>query len=185
MPKGDSDTSDSNKVIISVTMQNDIKNRIDALVSEGVARSRTQMIEDAVRWYLDFTVYKWNERGIYINDVRVLFEPENIASLFFSSLRPNDQYEIGVTAGKQAPIADTMRLDHRCDPTDPKCRKLLIKLLQDSGWGSIRLQNDNILVISGPFYPPQFLRGYLESLMDCKIEIIETSVKENVALRIT
>ena len=108
MNNDDSDASGSNKVIISVTMQNEIKNRIDKLVSEGVARSRTQMIEDAVRWYLDFTVYKWNERGIYINDVRVLFEPENIASLFFSSLRPNDQYEIGITAGKQAPIVFQM-----------------------------------------------------------------------------
>ena len=164
-------------------MQNEIKERIDKLVTDEVARSRTQIIEDAVKWYLDFTVYKWNERGIYINDVRMLFEPESITSLFFSSLRPNDQYEIGITAGKQAPIADTMRLDYDCDPTNPECRKLLIRLLQESGWGAIRLQN-NLLVISGPFYPPQFLRGYLESLMDCKIEIVETSVKENVALRI-
>jgi len=171
------------KDIISVTISQSIKERIDKLVEEKVARSRAQLIEDAVKWYLDFSVNKWGERGIYVNDVRVLLEPETISSVFFSTLTPGNQYDLGKTAGSQAPIADVVKIDHGCDPTDPTCRNLVLGLLQDAGWGSIRVQ-DNIIVIGSPFYPASFLKGYLESLMKIKLDIIETNVKENVALRI-
>ena len=183
MPSKGSKTKEITKDIISVTISQALKNRIDKLVDEGVSRSRAQLIEDAVKWYLDFSVNKWGERGIYVNDVRVLFEPETISSIFFSTLTPNDQYELGKTAGKQAPVADVVRINHSSDPRDPKSRDLVLRLLQEAGWGSIRLQEDKI-VIGSPFYPGAFLRGYLESLLDTKLEIIETNVKETVALKI-
>ena len=77
---------DDVKNIISVTISEKIKIRLDELVEERVARSRAQLIEDAVRWYLDFTVNKWNERGLYVNDMRVLLHTESLSSLFFSML---------------------------------------------------------------------------------------------------
>jgi Arc/MetJ-type ribon-helix-helix transcriptional regulator len=175
--------STASKGIISVTMSHDLKDRIDDLVRDGVARSRAQLIEDAVKWYLDFTVFKWTSRGIYLNDVRVLLESENISSIFFSRLTPSDQYEIGTTAGAQSPVADILRLYYDSSPKDKKSRKLVFQLLQDYGWGSFRVQ-DNLVVISGPFYPAHFLRGYFESLLGGAVEIVETNVKENVALRI-
>ena len=100
-----SDESDKKK-IISVTMSQSLVNRIDGLVQERVGRSRAQLIEDSVRWFLDFTVHKWNERGIYVNSFRAVFESETLSSLFFSALTPTDQYELGETAGKQAPVAE-------------------------------------------------------------------------------
>jgi hypothetical protein len=103
--------------------------------------------------------------------------------VFFSTLTPSAQYELGKTAGKQAPIADVVRINHGCDPTDASCRGLVLKLLQESGWGSIREQDDKI-VIGSPFYPGSFLKGYFESLLETKIEIIETNAKETVALKI-
>ncbi|MFW9851043.1 MAG: hypothetical protein ACFFF4_18095, partial [Candidatus Thorarchaeota archaeon] len=87
------------------------------------------------------------------------------------------------TAGRQAPVADVVRINHSADPTNPSNRLLVLNLLQEAGWGSIRLQDDKI-VIGSPFYPSAFLRGYLESLLDTKLEIIETNVKETVALKI-
>ncbi|MFW9848709.1 MAG: ribbon-helix-helix domain-containing protein, partial [Candidatus Thorarchaeota archaeon] len=163
-------TKDVTKDIISVTISQSLKNRIDKLVDEGASRSRAQLIEDAVKWYLDFSVNKWGERGIYVNDIRVLLEPETISSVFFSTLTPNDQYELGKTAGRQAPVADVVRINHSADPTNPSNRLLVLNLLQEAGWGSIRLQDDKI-VIGSPFYPSAFLRGYLESLLDTKLEI--------------
>ena len=64
------------KKIISVTMTQSLVNHIDDLVKDRVGRSRAQLIEDSVRWFLDFTVYKWNERGIYVNTSRSAFESE-------------------------------------------------------------------------------------------------------------
>jgi hypothetical protein len=55
--------------------------------------------------------------------------------------------------------------------------------MQENGWGSISL-NDNLIVVGSPFYPAPFIRGYLESLLNVKLEAVETNVKENVALRI-
>ncbi|MCK5151608.1 MAG: ribbon-helix-helix protein, CopG family [Candidatus Thorarchaeota archaeon] len=180
--KGSRRRKEDTKDIISVTISLSLKNRIDKLVEQGASRSRAQLIEDAVRWYLDFSVNKWGERGLYVNDVRVLLEPETISSVFFSTLTPNDQYELGKTSGKQAPIADVVRIIHGQDPTEPASRQLVFKLLQEAGWGSIRLQDDKI-VIGSPFYPGAFIRGYLESLLDSNLDIIETNVKETVALR--
>ena len=171
------------KKIISVTMSQSLVNRIDTLVQERVGRSRAQLIEDSVRWFLDFTVHKWNERGIYVNSSRTVFESETLSSLFFSALTPTDQFSLGETAGKQAPIADAVRLFHGGDPKSEKSRDLVMKLLQENGWGSISI-NDNLIVIGSPFYPAPFIRGYLESLLDVKLEAVETNVKENVALRI-
>jgi hypothetical protein len=180
MSKGDE--SDKKK-IISVTMSQSLVNRIDTLVQERVGRSRAQLIEDSVRWFLDFTVHKWTERGIYVNASRAVFESETQSSLFFSGLTPSDQYELGETAGKQAPIADAVRLFHGEDPKKAVARSLVLKLLQENGWGSIDMKDD-LIIIGSPFYPPPFIRGYLESLLGVKLEVVETDIKENVALRI-
>jgi Arc/MetJ-type ribon-helix-helix transcriptional regulator len=176
-------SQDDKKKIISVTMSQSLVSRIDDLVQERVGRSRAQLIEDAVRWFLDFTVHKWNERGVYVNSFRSVFESETLSSVFFSKLTPTDQYELGETAGSQAPIADVVRLFHGGDPTDAGSRELVLKLLQASGWGSISL-NEDLVVIGSPFYPAPFIRGYLESLLKVKMEVVETTSKENVALRI-
>ena len=184
MPRDDFDEKKAdNKKIISVTMSQSLVNRIDELVQERVGRSRAQLIEDAVRWFLDFTVHKWNERGVYVNSFRAVFESETLSSLFFSKLTPTDQYELGETAGSQAPIADVVRLFHGGDPKDSESRDLVLKLLQENGWGSITL-NEDLIVIGSPFYPAPFIRGYLESLLKVKMEVVETTSKENVALRI-
>lgn len=171
------------KKIISVTMSQALVSRIDDLVQERVGRSRAQLIEDAVRWFLDYTVHKWNERGIYVNSLRMALESETLTSLFFSKLTPTEQYELGLTAGSQAPIADVIRLFHAREPHDPSSRELVLSLLQDNGWGLID-ERDDMIVVGSPFYPAPFIRGYLESLLRKKIELVETMSKDNVALRI-
>ncbi len=172
------------KKIISVTMTQSLVNHIDDLVKDRVGRSRAQLIEDSVRWFLDFTVFRWNERGIYVNTSRSAFESESMSSLFFSTLTPAGQYELGQTAGSQSPIGDVVRLHHGLNPTDASSRSIVLRLLQDNGWGSISYNEHGLIVIGGPFYPAPFIRGYLESLLKVKLEVVETSVKENVALQI-
>lgn len=172
------------KKIISVTMTQSLVNHIDELVKDRVGRSRAQLIEDSVRWFLDFTVFRWNERGIYVNTSRSAFESEAMSSLFFSKLTPTDQYELGKTAGSQAPVGDVVRLFHGVDPTDAKSRELVLRLLQDNGWGSISHNESGLIVIGTPFYPAPFIRGYLESLLKVTLDVVETNVKENVALQI-
>ncbi len=171
------------KKIISVTMSQSLVARIDELVRDRVGRSRAQIIEDAVRWFLEFTVHKWNERGIYVNEFRVAFEPESLTSLFFAGLTPRDQYELGQTAGTQSPVADAIRLFHSKDVHTPEGRALALQMLQGQGWGAMKLHN-GLIVIGSPFYPPHFLQGYLEALLGLKLELVDTNVKENVALRI-
>lgn len=172
------------KKIISVTMTQSLVNHIDDLVKDRVGRSRAQLIEDSVRWFLDFTVFRWNERGIYVNTSRAVFESEAMSSLFFSKLTPTDQYELGQTAGSQAPVGDVVRLYHGVDPTDDKSRDLVLRLLQDNGWGSISHNEQGLIVIGSPFYPAPFIRGYLESLLKVTLEVVQTNVKENVALQV-
>jgi len=172
------------KKIISVTMTQSLVNHIDELVKDRVGRSRAQLIEDSVRWFLDFTVFRWNERGIYVNTSRSAFESEAMSSLFFSKLTPTDQYELGTTAGSQAPVGDMVRLYHGVDPTDAGSRELVLRLLQDNGWGSITHNESGLIIIGTPFYPAPFIRGYLESLLKVTLDVVETNVKENVALQI-
>ncbi len=179
-PHGDPRES---KEIISVTINQAIKKQIDDLVDEGVARSRAQLIEDAVTKYLELNVDKWTDRGIYFNDVRVLLAYETISSVFFSTLTPDQQYELGSTAGRQAPEADIILIKHRKNPKKLESRKAILNLLQETGWGEIKLDND-LIVIGSPFYPGPFIRGYLEELMNVQLEIVETNVKETVVLRI-
>lgn len=172
------------KKIISVTMSQSLVRKIDDLVKERIGRSRAQLIEDSVRWFLDFTVHKWNERGIYVNTSRSVLESEAISSLFFSQLTPNDQYDLGKTAGSQSPVSDVVRLFHGVNPTDVKNRGQVLKLLQENGWGSIDYGKSGLIVIESPFYPAPFIRGYLESLLKIKLDIVETNVKENVAFQV-
>lgn len=172
------------KKIISVTMTQSLVNHIDDLVKDRVGRSRAQLIEDSVRWFLDFTVFRWNERGIYVNTSRSAFETEAMSSLFFSKLTPTSQYELGETAGSQAPVGDVVRLHHGLDPTNEDSREIVLRLLQDNGWGSISYNESGLIVVGSPFYPAPFIRGYLESLLKVKLEVVETNVKENVALQI-
>ncbi len=182
-PQVTDEKHDDRKRIISVTMSQALVARIDELVQQRIGRSRAQLIEDAVRWFIDLTVYKWSERGIYIDSSRVILESETLSSLYFSRLTPADQYELGVTAGKQAPVADVVRLFHSKDPRDPENFPLVLRLLQDQGWGAITLRDD-LIVISSPFYPPSFVRGFLESLLGIRLRSVETSTKDTVALRI-
>ena len=134
-----SDETDKKK-IISVTMSQSLVSRIDGLVKDRVGRSRAQIIEDAVRWFLEFTVHKWNERGIYVNEFRVAFEPESLTSLFFSKLTPIDQYELGQTAGRQSPIADTIRLFHGTNVREPAGQHLALEILQQNETQHINMQ---------------------------------------------
>jgi Arc/MetJ-type ribon-helix-helix transcriptional regulator len=174
---------DDKKKIISVTMSQGLVSRIDDLVKERVGRSRAQLIEDAVRWFLDFTVHKWGERGIYVNESRAVFESETLSSLFFSKLTSKDQLELGETAGKSSPVSDVVKLFYDANPRDKKNWELVLRLLQENGWGAISLKDD-LIVIGSPFYPPHFIRGYLSGLLGARLYLEETNVKENVALRI-
>ncbi len=183
-PKKKRDDNDpTKKKIISVTMTNAIVTKIDELVSTRVGRSRAQVIEDAVRWFLDFSVHSWNERGIFVKEFRFALEPESLSSLFFSKLRPVDQYELGETAGSQAPIADIIRLFHGQEINNVTSRTMALQMLQKNGWGSMRIQGD-LIMIANPFYPASFLRGYLESLLKLNLEAVETNVQENIAFKI-
>ncbi|MHA1770074.1 MAG: ribbon-helix-helix domain-containing protein [Candidatus Thorarchaeota archaeon] len=176
-------SEEDKKRIISVTMSQSLVSRIDDLVQDRIGRSRAQLIEDAVRWFIDLTVYKWSERGIYIDSSRVVLESETLSSLYFSKLTPADQYELGVTAGAQTPVADVVRLFYEKEPQNPKNYQLVLRILQDQGWGAISL-HDDLIVIGSPFYPAPFIRGYLESLLKIKLERVTTSTKDTVALRI-
>ncbi|MEM2142067.1 MAG: ribbon-helix-helix domain-containing protein [Candidatus Thorarchaeota archaeon] len=180
---GDIRTDGKRKKIISVTMSQSMVEQIDRLVEQDVARSRAQLIEDAVRWFIEYTVHKWNERGIYVNSCRMALEPDTMSSLFFSKLTPNDQYELGLTAGARSSIEDIARLHHRITPGSPASRAVILRILQDLGWGMLEESNDLILVGS-PFYPPQFMKGFLESLLRIRTELVETHAKDNMALRI-
>ena len=171
------------KKIISVTLTQSLVKRIDHLVQERVGRSRAQLIEDSVRWYLDFSVHKWSPRGIYVNSIRMLLESEALASLYFSQLTPAAQYELGRTAGNQAPISDVVKLYYGKDTKDAANRTLVLGLLQDNGWGEIREQDD-LIVIGSPFHSAQFCKGYLEELLKVNLELVETNVKENLVLKI-
>ncbi len=171
------------KKIISVTMSQALVARIDELVHETVGRSRAQLIEDAVRWFLDYSVHRWTDRGLYVSGSRVSFESETMSSFFFSKLTPSDQYELGITAGSQSAVADVVKLYHGTDPTDKEGRSLVLAILQNYGWGFFNEHDDNLLVITSPFYPPSFIQGYLEALLKVKLELVETAVKDTVALR--
>lgn len=171
------------KKIISVTMSQALVNRIDELVSDRVSRSRAQLIEDAVRWFLDYTVHKWNDRGLFVSSFRVALEQETLSSLYFSKLTPSDQRELGLTAGSQAAVTDIVRLFYGVDPHLASNRHLVLNLLQDYGWGSITL-SDDLIVIGSPFYPAPFIQGYLEALLKVDLKLVDTALKENVALRI-
>jgi hypothetical protein len=175
--------TEEKKEIISVTISQPLVERIDELVKARAGRSRAQLIEDAVRWFLDLSVHKWSDRGIYVNSCRVALESETLSSLFFSKLTPSEQYELGITAGSQAPVADAVTLLHGRDPRDESSRSLVLSLLQDNGWGAVSYRDD-LIIFSSPFYPASFVKGYLESLLRVKLEIVETSVKENAAFRI-
>ena len=171
------------KKIISITMSQSIINRIDEMKNQ-IGRSRAQLIEDSVRWYLDFTVHKWNPRGLYLDSIRVALESEALLSLFFSKLTPIEQYEFGKTAGNKAPIEDVVKIFYGKDVKAPSSRELIWRLLEDKGWGSIR-QQDNLLLIENPIYSPSFLQGYFESLLGVKLKVVETHVKDNVVFTIT
>ncbi|MHA2118922.1 MAG: ribbon-helix-helix domain-containing protein [Candidatus Thorarchaeota archaeon] len=171
------------KKIISVTMSQALVTRIDELVHETVGRSRAQLIEDAVRWFLDYSVHRWTDRGLFVTGSRVAFESETMSSFFFSKLTPSDQYELGITAGSQSAVADVITLYHGTDPTDIESRSLVLALLQNFGWGFLNMHDDDLLVITSPFYPAAFIQGYLEALLKVKLELVETAVKDTVALR--
>ena len=171
------------KKIISVTMSQSLVNRIDELVHETVGRSRAQLIEDAVRWFLDYSVHRWSDRGLYVTGSRVVFESETMNSFFFSKLTPSDQYELGITAGSQSAIADVVTLYHGTDPSEEDGRSIVLALLQNFGWGYLKMQDDDLLVITNPFYPAPFIQGYLEALLKLKLDLVETAVKDTVALR--
>ncbi|NWF95282.1 MAG: ribbon-helix-helix protein, CopG family [Candidatus Thorarchaeota archaeon] len=182
--KAMSGSSQDKKKIISVTMSQSVVSQIDRLVEDRAARSRAQLIEDAVRYFIDFTVHKWNDRGIYVNNCRVVMESDTQSSLFFSTMTPASQYEMGRTAGSQSPIADVIRLVHGKNPADPSSRQLVMRLLQAHGWGAMNMSEDGLVVVGSPFYPAQFVRGYLEALMKVQLELVETHAKDNIALRV-
>ncbi len=182
---GETDTEDreDKKKIISVTMSQSIVSQIDQLVRERVARSRAQLIEDAVRWFIDLTVHKWSDRGIYVNGCRVAMETDAHSSLFFSTMTPASQYELGKTAGSQTPVLDMMTLAYRIDPHSPKGRTAVLNLLQSLGWGAIEAKEEDI-IIGSPFYPAPFIQGFLESLMKIRLQPLETHARDKIAFRI-
>jgi hypothetical protein len=98
-------------------------------------------------------------------------------------LTPTKQYEFGMTAGNKAPIEDIIKIYYGKEAKDPSCRKLILRLLEDKGWGELLLQ-DNLLIIGNPFYTPSFFQGYFEALFDVKLEIVETNVKDNVVFKL-
>ena len=117
-----------------------------------------------------FDMDRWGEGRFWIKYFRVCLIRSETLNMILDNFDDKTLMEIGREAGEN--LQKSLR--YGFDQIVESKEKILEHLSAVSGWGDFILENEAIIVLTPVFTNSFFLQGYLESLLNLKLKLIES-----------
>ena len=152
---------------------------------EEIRRSGMTLEEYFNKLYYTYKMYsmdKWGEGDIWIGNYRVCLLRAETLNLLLDEYEEKELLDMGRSTGEESRAI--MKYYRNLEPVDRDSRLKMNENLNDfSGWGNFKMNNNTILIAKPIFTKPYFLQGYLESLLNLKLKLIE-SYPDRIAFKI-
>jgi hypothetical protein len=150
---------------------------MDDLISRGIARSRREIVVDALAHYQNLTMFDWSEGHIMVRQLRRALLTQKSLEQFALKMNDDDLHEAGKRMGQT--LHDSLLASSGKDPRKTENHPIAMEILSEIGWGKFTLSDDRI-VVNSPFLNKHVLRGYLEYGLGVKLRLAHTI--EDVAI---
>jgi len=153
---------------LSVKIGDDLYNYLDFLEKMKFIRSKEEAVAKALRYFQRLAIHNWLPHIYRIEDDRVILLERGMFWDIFETMTEEEIYNVGrISALKRKVLKPALR---DVDLTKPTNWGIVLKELQNLGWGKFTRVNNEIKVEYCAVHT-LYLRGYLETMF--KVELKE------------
>ena len=166
---------------ITVEVDDDLYNYLEFLERTRYIKNKSQAIHTALLLFRRLSMHDWLPDIYRIGENRVIVMDRGILLDLFESLTENEIYRVGsMTALKRKVLKPEYR---DINLTKKANWPLVLNELQNLGWGTFEKVEDEIK-IENMAVPPQYLKGYLETMFKVTLEEHHTNIKNLIVFKV-
>lgn len=166
---------------VTVEVDDDLYNYLEFLERTRYIKNKSQAIHTALLLFRRLSMHDWLPDIYRIGENRVIVMDRGMLLDLFESLTENEIYRVGsMTALKRKVLKPEYR---DINLTKKANWPLVLNELQNLGWGTFEKVEDEIK-IENTAVPPQYLKGYLETMFKVTLEEHHTNIENLIVFRV-
>jgi hypothetical protein len=166
---------------VTVEIDEDLYNYLEFLERTRYIRNKNEALHKALILFRKLSMHDWLPDTYRIGENRVIIMDRGMLLDLFESLTEYEIYRVGsMTALKRKVLKPEFR---DINLTKKANWPLVLNELQNLGWGTFEKIEDEIKV-ENTAVPPQYLKGYLETMFKVTLEEHQTKMKDLIVFRV-
>jgi hypothetical protein len=166
---------------ITVHVDDDTYNYLEFLERTRYIKNKDQALNNALIFFKKLSMHDWLPDIYRIGENRVIVMDRGMLLDLFESLTEYETYRAGsMTAIKRKVLRPEFR---DLNLTKKANWPLVLKELENLGWGKFERVEDEIMVENSAF-PPEYLRGYLETMFKVRLNEHKTSIQDLIIFQV-
>ena len=166
---------------VTVELDDDLYNYLEFLERTRYIKNKSQAIHKALLLFRRLSMHDWLPDIYRIGENRVIVMDRGMLLDLFESLTEFEIYRVGsMTALKRKVLKPEFR---DINLTKKANWPLVLNELQNLGWGNFEKVEDEIK-IENMAVPPQYLKGYLETMFKVTLEEHHTNINDLIVFKV-
>jgi hypothetical protein len=166
---------------VTVEIEEDLYNYLEFLERTRYIRNKNEALHKALLFFRKLSMHDWLPDTYRIGENRVIIMDRGMLLDLFESLTEYETYRAGsMTALKRKVMKPEFR---DINLTKKANWPLVLNELQNLGWGTFEKVEDEIK-IENTAMPPQYLKGYLETMFKVNLEEHHTNIEDLIVFRV-
>lgn len=166
---------------VTVEVDDDLYNYLEFLERTRYIKNKNQAIHKALLLFRRLSMHDWLPDIYRIGENRVIVMDRGMLLDLFESLTEYEIYRVGsMTALKRKVLKPEFR---DINLTKKANWPLVLNELQNLGWGNFEKVEDEIK-IENMAVPPQYLKGYLETMFKVTLEEHHTNIGDLIVFKV-
>jgi hypothetical protein len=166
---------------VKVEIEDDLYNYLEFLERTRYIRNKNEALHKALLFFRRLSMHDWLPDIYRIGENRVVIMDRGMLLDLFESLTEYEIYRVGsMTALKRKVLKPEFR---DINLTKKANWPLVLNELQNLGWGTFEKVEDEIK-IENMAVPPQYLKGYLETMFKVTLEEHHTNIQDLIVFKV-
>jgi len=166
---------------VKVEIDDDLYNYLEFLERTRYIRNKNEALHKALLFFRRLSMHDWLPDIYRIGENRVVIMDRGMLLDLFESLTEYEIYRVGsMTALKRKVLKPEFR---DINLTKKANWPLVLNELQNLGWGTFEKVEDEIK-IENMAVPPQYLKGYLETMFKVTLEEHHTNIQDLIVFKV-
>lgn len=165
-----------------VEIEEDLFNYLEFLERTLYIKNKNEALQKALLLFKKLSMHDWYQDTYRIGEHRVIIMDRGMLLDLFESLSEMEIYRVGSSTALKRKVLKPEFRD--INLTKKGNWALVLNELQNLGWGTFELVNDEIKV-ENTAVPSAYLRGYLETMFKVNLEEHQTKINDLIIFRVT